>query len=133
MNRRNYLVSFHVVLELQRMLWESESESRSVVSDCLWPQGLQSPWNSPGQNIGVGSLSLFQGIFLTQELNQGPLHCRQNLYQLSGKPVKNALGTIRLCKNVHPDCSCIDNAISQIYYIYIFNQIPIAHWWHIRK
>ena len=34
---------------------ESESESRSVVSDCLEPQGLHSPWNSPGQNTGVGS------------------------------------------------------------------------------
>ena len=32
---------------------------------------------------GVGSLSLFQGIFPTQELNQGLLHCRRILYQLS--------------------------------------------------
>ena len=35
------------------------------------------------KNTGAGSLSLFQGIFLTQELNQGLLHCRQILYQLS--------------------------------------------------
>ena len=35
------------------------------------------------QNIGVGSLSLLQGIFPTQELNQGLLHCRRILYQLS--------------------------------------------------
>ena len=35
------------------------------------------------KNTGVGSLSLFQGIFPTQELNQGLLHCRQILYQLS--------------------------------------------------
>ena len=27
---------------------------------------LQSPWNSPVQNTGVGTLSLLQGIFLTQ-------------------------------------------------------------------
>ena len=35
----------------------------------------------PGKpkNIGVGSLSLPQGNFLTQELNQGPLYCRQIL------------------------------------------------------
>ena len=39
--------------------------------------------NSLGQNTGVSSLSLLQGIFLTQELNQGLLHCRQILYQLS--------------------------------------------------
>ena len=34
------------------------------------------------KNTGVDSLSLLQGIFLTQELNQGLLHCRQILYQL---------------------------------------------------
>ena len=37
---------------------QSESESRSVMSDSLRPHGLYSPWNSPGQNTGVGSLSL---------------------------------------------------------------------------
>ena len=35
--------------------------SCSVVSDSLWPHGLYSPWNSPGQNTGVNSLSLLQG------------------------------------------------------------------------
>ena len=35
------------------------------------------------ENTGVGSLSFLQGIFLTQELNQGLLHCRWILYQLS--------------------------------------------------
>jgi len=35
------------------------------------------------QNTGVGSLSLVQQIFLTQELNGGLLHCRRILYQLS--------------------------------------------------
>ena len=32
---------------------------------------------------GVGSLSLLQGIFPTQESNWGFLHCRQILYQTS--------------------------------------------------
>ena len=62
-----------------------ESESHSVVSDSLRPHGLYSPWNSPGQNPGVGSLSLLQGIFPTQGLNPGFPHCRQILYQLSHK------------------------------------------------
>ena len=44
-----------------------------------------SPWNSPGQNTGVGSLSLLQGIFPTQGSNPGLLHCRWILYQLSHK------------------------------------------------
>ena len=35
------------------------------------------------KNTGMGSLSLLQGIFLTQESNRGLLHCRQILYQLS--------------------------------------------------
>ena len=37
---------------------ESESKSHSVVSDSLPPYGVCSPWNSPGQNTGLGSLSL---------------------------------------------------------------------------
>ena len=49
----------------------------------LRPHGLYSLWNSPGQNTGVGSLSLLQGIFPTQGSNPGLLHCRQILYQLS--------------------------------------------------
>ena len=61
------------------------SESHSVVSDSLWPHGLYSPWNSPDQNTGVGSLSLLQGIFPTQGSNPGLLHYRQILYQLSHK------------------------------------------------
>ena len=60
-----------------------ESESRSVVSDSLPPQGLCRPWNSPGQNTGVGSRSLLQGIFPTQGSNPGLPHCGRILYQLS--------------------------------------------------
>ena len=43
------------------------------------------PAEPPGKpkNTGAGGLSLLQGIFLTQELNWGLLHCRQILYQLS--------------------------------------------------
>ena len=52
----------------------SESESRSVKFYSLQP---------PSQNTGVGSLSLLQGIFPTQESNWGLLHCRWILYQLS--------------------------------------------------
>ena len=55
------------------------SKSYSVVSDSLQPHGLY----SPGQNTGVGSLSLLQGIFPTQGYNPGLPHCRRILYQLS--------------------------------------------------
>jgi len=65
--------------------------SHSVVSDSLWPHGLEParllhPWDSPGKNTGVGCHALFQGIFPTQESNQ-ILHCRQILYQLSYQEV----------------------------------------------
>ena len=64
--------------------------SCSVVSNSLRPQGLCSPWTSPSQNTGVGSLSLLQGIFPTQGSNPGLPHCRQILYQLSHKVIIKA-------------------------------------------
>ena len=53
--------------------------------DSLQPHGLYSRWNSRGQNTGVGSLSLLQGIFPTQGLDPGLLHFKQILYQLCHK------------------------------------------------
>ena len=50
-----------------------EGESQSVVSHSLQPHGLYSPWNSPGQNTGVGSLSLLQHYQESQELRGCPL------------------------------------------------------------
>ena len=82
--------------------WHLVCESRSVVSDSLHPRGLYSPWNSLGQNTRVGSLSLLQWIFLTQDLpdsadlltqesTRGLLHCRRilqkaRIMQCSGQP-----------------------------------------------
>ena len=62
-----------------------KSASRSLVSDSLRPHGLYSPWNSPGQNTGVGSLSVLQGVFSTQGSNPGLPHCRRILYHLTHK------------------------------------------------
>ena len=73
---------------------ESKSERHSVLSDSLRPHGLCSPWNSLGQNTGGGSLSLLQGIFLTQGLNPGLSHCRRILYQLSHKGSPRTLGWV---------------------------------------
>ena len=58
--------------------WTYTSESHSVMT-----QSWYSPWDSPGQNTGVDSCSLLQGIFLTQGSNPGLSHCRQILYHLS--------------------------------------------------
>ena len=86
------------------------------MSDSLQPHGLYRPWNSPGQNTGVGSLSLIQGIFPTQGLNPGRQHCRWILYQLAEpqeKPKNTGVGSVQsssvaqscptLCD--HMDCS----------------------------
>ena len=64
---------------------EYKSEVHSVVSDILQPYELYSPWNSLGQNNRMGSLSILQGIFLTQGLNPSLPHCRWIFYQLSHK------------------------------------------------
>ena len=53
------------------------------------------------KNTGVDSLSLLQGIFLTQESNHGLLHCRQILYQLSYQekaryPLANYLSCVKI-------------------------------------
>ena len=60
-------------------------KSFSRVRLFMTPWTIYGLWNSPGQNTGLGSLSLLQGIFPTQGLNQGLLHYRQILYQLSHK------------------------------------------------
>ena len=57
----------------------------TVMSEPLQPQGLQPGrllclWDSPGKNTRAGYHFLIQGIFLTQGLNSGPLHCRQIIY-----------------------------------------------------
>ena len=56
----------------------TEPRSPTLQADSL-------PAEPPGKpkNTGVGSLSLLQGLFPTQESNQGLQLCRQILYQLS--------------------------------------------------
>ena len=66
---------------------EIELNSPELQADSL-------PGEPPGKpkNTGAGSLSLLQSIFLIQELNQGLLHCRQILYQLSYQGSPNVSG-----------------------------------------
>ena len=69
-------VAFHSPVDLPNPGTEPRSPSLQVDSLPAKPQ------RKP-KNTRVGSLSLLQGIFLTQELNWGLLHCRHILYQLS--------------------------------------------------
>ena len=77
------------------------SVSHSVMSNSLQPHWLYSvrlfcPWNSPGENSGVGCHSLLQGIIQTQGLNPGLLHCRQIVYHLSHQGSSQSV-----CNHVH--------------------------------
>ena len=63
------------------------------MSDSLQPSGL-SALNSPGQNTGVGSLSILQGIFPTWGLKPGLPLCGWILYQLSHKGSPRILGCL---------------------------------------
>ena len=93
------------------LFYESESESCSVLSDSLRPDGLYiyNSWNSPGQNTGVGNCSLLQGIFPTQGSNPGLLHCRQMLHCLShqGSPKDDIL-------RLNPTCSFMRNQYCEV-------------------
>ena len=93
------LKEFHSVFIFRSFLSNPflESESCSVMSDSSWLHELYSPWNSLSQNTWVGSLSLLQGIFPTQESNQGLPHCRQILYQLSYQGNPNPFFTTKIC------------------------------------
>ena len=62
------------------------NESCSVLTDSLRHHGLYVPWNSPGQNTGVGSLFLLQAIFPTQGLNLLLLLSRFSCIRLCAAP-----------------------------------------------
>ena len=79
-------ISVSCLIAQIRMFSTMVNEWKSVSRVQLFAtHGLYSPWNSLGQNTGVGSLSLLQGIFPTHGLNPDLSHCRQILYQLSHK------------------------------------------------
>ena len=97
----NHLLKLHWVCIVRCTVQKSLSsnptlwnESYSVMVNSLWPYELYSPWNSPGQNTGVGSFSLLQGIFPAQGSNPGLLHCRWTLYQLSHTGSPRILGWV---------------------------------------
>ena len=70
--------------------------SRLVMSDALWPHGLQParllcPWDFPGKNTGVGRHTLLEVIFLTQWSNPGLLHCRRILYHWATRDAQDGM------------------------------------------
>ena len=115
-----------------------ENDSHSIMSNSLQPHGLYSPWNSPGQNTGVSSLSLLQGIFPTQESNPGLPHCRWTLYQQSheGSPQSflssvQSLSRVRLFATpwipAHQASLSITNSRSSLKLMSVESVMPSSH------
>ena len=67
---------------------------------------------SPNKNTGVGCHFLLQGIFLTQGLNLGLLHCRQIFYHLNHQGKSIASGTTVL---INPSTSSLSWLISSVF------------------
>ena len=82
--------SVHGILQERILEWKaipffngsSQPEDWILVSHITSRFFTSEPPGKP-KNTGLGSLFLLQGIFPTQELNQGLLCCRWILYQLS--------------------------------------------------
>ena len=82
--------TIHGILQARILVWvtypfssRSSDPGIELRSPALQTDSLPAESHGKPKNTGVGSLSLLQQIFLTQELNQGLLHYRQILYQLS--------------------------------------------------
>ena len=70
----------------------------------------------PGKNTEVGCHFLLQGIFLTQGLNLGLLHCRQFLYCPQGSPNELLLA---VCESEH--CSVMSDSLQPQFILYLFS------------
>ena len=103
------------------------SESHSVVSDSLQPHGLYSPWNSPGQNTGVGSRYLLQGIsrYLLQgiEPRSPGLQVDSLLSEPLGKPKNTGVQADSLPAE-------LTVPILDYYSLFIFQTLLFPRWQH---
>ena len=84
------------------------------------------PSEPPGKpkNTGMGSLSLLQGNFLTQESNWGLLHCRKIFYQLSyqGSPIIGRYVSIAILNLVF-------QLILYLFFVRLSFVFPFVVWW----
>ena len=80
--RQFHFLYTHICIDVNTDIYRHICEWMKVTQLC---PAFATPWNSPGQNTGIGTFSLLQGIFPTQGWNPGLPHCRWILYQLSQK------------------------------------------------
>ena len=100
----------------------------AVAQPCptLQPHGLQPirllcPWDSPGKSTAAGCHALLQGIFPTQGLKPGLLHCRRILCQLRQQGSHKG-GIICICEVIIPSCASPSPAFLMIYSVYKLNK-----------
>ena len=105
----------HGILQARILEWVAFPFSRGssqprdrTRSPALWADSLPAELQGKPKNTGVGSLSLLQRVFLTQEWNRGLLHCRWILYQLSyeGSPETQRRGSMRV-KNLNSQAGAV--------------------------
>ena len=74
--------SIHGIFQARVLEWVAIAFSASVVKLCPTLCNKEQAWKT-GKNTGVDNHSLLQGIFPTQGLNLGFLHCKEILYHMS--------------------------------------------------
>ena len=133
---------------LQRTGHDWETNTFTLSMEVYFHEGIsvriwgKSRWNSLAQNTGVGSLSLFQGIFPAQGLNPGLLHCGQVLYQLSHKRSLWHNAIIKIWKNMReinkkwrqetkPFLS--DSITHGLWFIVWISDCPGGKWYVVKK
>ena len=102
--------------------------SRSVVSDCdhmdCSPPGSSVHGDFPGKNTGVGCHALLQGIFPTQGLNSGLLHCRI-LYHLSYQGSPSVSWGVFIKKKMWKYMLAFSWTLNYAPWIYLFIHMPL--------
>ena len=105
--------SFH---RMSKMKWAEVKVTQSCPTLC-------DPMNSPGQNTGVDSHSLFQGFFPIWRSNPGLPHCRPILYQLSHQGSMTSAYPSLICKVGRRECSLQVSCLPQRYTPVVMNRI----------
>ena len=110
-------------------------ESRSVVSNSSKPNGLYSPWNSPGQNTGKGSFFLLQGIVPNQGSNTvshiaGSFFTRWATKKLISQSVNSVTQSFPTLYDPM-DCSMPGLPVHHQLPVHYPNSCPLSRWCHL--
>ena len=99
---RHYMIPFLQSSQTGKLIYGVKSQksgSHSVMSNFLQPHGLHSPWNSPGQNTGVGSLSFSRG---SSQSKSPTLQADSLPAEPQGKPKNTGVSSLSLLQWIFP-------------------------------